>query len=297
MDTLVPAVGTSAITTIESESRVVMDDGAQLFVRRSGRASHLPPVVAVHGAPGVQSHADSAGMWGFLEDDRLLVTFDARGSGRSDSAAPLTMQRWAQDIEVIRRWLGASQIVLVGHSYGGFIALDYACRYPAQLAGLIVVNSAADGATLVEQIRLVIATVSDDTKRDQLERLFSGRTESDTDLWACGQAIVSLSYPDFIPSVTAPPEVWLRHTTHNEAFAFALPAYHVERHLGRVSCPALVCAGQLDLLIPSAICAAIGHGIPGAEVVKFEYSGHNPALDEPKRFREAVQKFMGQVLA
>ena len=283
-----------AISNIVSESWVATDDETRLFARKSGHASDLPPVVAVHGAPGLQSLADSFGMWEFLGEDRLLVTFDGRGSGRSETASPITMQRWATDIEAIRRWLDVDQIVVVAHSYGGFIALDYASRYPGHLASLIVVNSAANGNVVIDHVRSVIASVRNDVTRAQLDRLFSGTTQSNADLWTCGQAIVSMSHPEYVPSLTPPAEISLHHTTHNQAFASALPAYQVEAHIGKVTCPTLVCAGQLDSLIPPSFCAAIASAILGAQVIPFHHSAHNPALDEPDRFKEIVLSFLQQ---
>jgi proline iminopeptidase len=275
---------------------IAMDDGARLRVRRQGNADDHHPLIAVHGAPGLQSLEDAESMWSFVTAGRALVTFDGRGSGRSDARPPFSSARWSADLEGIRTWLGVEQFVLAAHSYGGFIALDYACRHPTRLAGLVVVNSAADGPALLEHLRLRIASVADDAQRGQLERLFSGSTRSNVDFWACGQAVVSLLVPDYKPVAEPPPGIMLNYQTHNAAFSANLPSHNVVSRLTGISCPTLVCTGRLDPLIPVTSSAVIATGIPGAEVTIFEGSGHNPPLEESETFRAIVAKFLSQAL-
>jgi proline iminopeptidase len=276
------------------DSWVAMDDGARLRVRRQGPENDIAPLIAVHGAPGLQTLEDAESMWSFVGGKRTLVTFDGRGSGRSDAQPPYSSARWASDIEGLRRWLGVEEFVLAAHSYGGFIALEYACRYPKHLAGLVVVNSAGDGSALLEHLSLRIASVTDDTQRRQLERLFSGTTRSDIDFWACGQAVVSLLIPDYEPVTEPPVGVLLNYQAHNVAFAANLPSHNVMRRLGEIICPTLVCAGRLDPLIPVASSVAIAKGISGAQLELFEGSGHNPPLEEAQAFQAAVTGFLRQ---
>lgn len=74
-----------------------------------------------------------------------LVYYDHRGNGRSGRPplATLTLENLVQDAEALRRHLGLGRIAVLGHSYGGFIALEYALRYPQHLSHLLLINSAA----------------------------------------------------------------------------------------------------------------------------------------------------------
>jgi proline iminopeptidase len=79
-----------------------------------------------------------------LGDVLRLVYYDHRGNGRSDGPFQKTWTHadLTADAEALRRELGLGRMVLLGHSYGGFLALDYAVRYPDLLSHLILVSTA-----------------------------------------------------------------------------------------------------------------------------------------------------------
>src|ERR1700709_1259524 len=67
-----------------------------------------------------------------LADEFQLIFYDHRGNGRSERPASLegvTHATWAADADALRQYLGLEKMVLVGHSYGGFLCMEYALRY------------------------------------------------------------------------------------------------------------------------------------------------------------------------
>src|SRR5271169_751246 len=70
-----------------------------------------------------------------LDADFEFVFWDYRGSGRSDPAPPDTyrIERLADDLDELRRHLGDDQILLLGHSMGGYVAQAYALQHPQHL--------------------------------------------------------------------------------------------------------------------------------------------------------------------
>src|SRR5580693_6177420 len=97
------------------------------------------PLVFLHGGPGYNSYSFEKTIGAKLEDHAQMIYFDERGSGRSER--PWTknyeMASLTQDLEALRKSLGIPQISLIGHSFGGTIALEYAARYPDQVQKLI----------------------------------------------------------------------------------------------------------------------------------------------------------------
>jgi proline iminopeptidase len=62
--------------------------------------------------------------------------------------------------------------------------------------------------------------------------------------------------------------------------------------LGEVRAPTLVLAGRHDPQMPPACAAELAAGIPGAQLVVFERSGHYPFVEEPESFWAAVGAFL-----
>src|SRR5438445_13240242 len=71
-----------------------------------------------------------------------MVDFDQRGSGNSERpwTGEYSMATLVEDIEGLRRELGVPQIALIGHAFGGALALEYAAAYPARVARIVIVS-------------------------------------------------------------------------------------------------------------------------------------------------------------
>jgi pimeloyl-ACP methyl ester carboxylesterase len=98
-----------------------------LFVDVVGRGD---PLVLMHGGPGL----DHVSLTPFkaLADRQTLIFYDHRCNGRS-SGAPVTSMTWdnlTADADALRERLGYERWAVLGHSFGGHVALEYALRYP-----------------------------------------------------------------------------------------------------------------------------------------------------------------------
>jgi len=123
----------------EREERVPVE-GGHIYVRINGDLDNSrPPIVMAHGGPG-SSH------WYFLNatalaDDRAVILYDQLDSGRSDTPndpANWRVERFVDELEAIRAYLGIARWHMLGTSWGGTIALEYGARRPNGLAGLIL---------------------------------------------------------------------------------------------------------------------------------------------------------------
>lgn len=85
---------------------VRLSDGARLRVKMLGGGDRTKPlVVALHGAQGVSDHREPLRSFGFLAPRFRVLVYDARGSGDSDAKGPFTHERWAADVDELRRAL------------------------------------------------------------------------------------------------------------------------------------------------------------------------------------------------
>jgi pimeloyl-ACP methyl ester carboxylesterase len=102
------------------------------------------PLVVMHGGPS----ADHFSMLPFrqLADQFTVILYDHRCNGRS-VGAPVSSMTWENltaDAEALRQRLGFERWAVVGHSFGGHVALEYALRYPASLSHLVLLNTSGD---------------------------------------------------------------------------------------------------------------------------------------------------------
>lgn len=116
--------------------------GGRVYVRVNGDlGAPRPPLVIAHGGPG-GTHASYLGMLA-LADERAVILYDQLDSGRSDhpeDPGNWRVPRFIDEAEAIRRALGIRRWHVMGHSWGGTIALEYGASRPDALAGLILAS-------------------------------------------------------------------------------------------------------------------------------------------------------------
>src|SRR5215207_8115458 len=111
-----------------------------LFVKVVGRGD---PLLLMHGGPS----ADHTSMLPFrrLADRFTLVLYDHRGNGRSTGApSSMTWDNLTADADALRQRLGFERWAVLGHSFGGHVALEYALRYPDRLSHLVLLDTGGD---------------------------------------------------------------------------------------------------------------------------------------------------------
>jgi len=102
---------------------------------------HGYPLVLMHGGPG----GDLFTLMSFkpCANQYTLVFYDHRCNGRSEGAdvSSMTWENLTADADALRQALGFEKWAVLGHSFGGSVALEYALRYPQSLTHLVLVNS------------------------------------------------------------------------------------------------------------------------------------------------------------
>src|SRR3984957_7861603 len=127
-------------------TRIYFDVEGMGLVPDGAAMRERPVAMVIHGGPG-GSHSGFKPSFSPLAARMQLVYFDHRGQGRSAAADPATytLDENVEDMEALRQHLGLGQIVSIGTSYGGMVAMAHAIRYPDGVSHLVLIVTAAYG--------------------------------------------------------------------------------------------------------------------------------------------------------
>lgn len=269
-----------------------------------GSSAQLP-LLCLHGGPGAT--------WDYFEplqslaDTGLpLVFYDQLGGGNSDvpeNPSIHTIALFIEEIEVIRSALGLERVHILGHSWGGMLAMEYALTQPAGLASLILANTGASAPQWIAETRRLIAELPPEIQHVIREHETAGTTDSQEYLEA--QREFSRRHlsrrispqPDCIRRMSKKygEKVYQYMWGPSEFFVTGtLKDWDVTARLGEIKVPTLVISGRYDEATP-LIADTLKRGIPGAEWVLFENSGHFPQLEETDLYLQVLVEFLKRV--
>ena len=255
-----------------------------------------PPVLVLHGGLGL----DQSTLRPWLDplgERARLVFLDLRGCGQSEPISVVdhvTHATWVADADALRDHLGLDRWTVFGHSYGGFLALEYAIRYPERTSGLILCST----APAFDHAGVAIANAEAQGIPEALAALadaLSSPASSDEAFEATWRALAPLYLhrptPEALSAITD--GVRYRAEALNASQGRCLPTYDVRARLGEATSPTLVVSGRHDWIYPPEHGAVpLAEGIPGAELVLLEQSGHFPFVEEPGAFLAAVSSWL-----
>ncbi|MBW4691636.1 MAG: alpha/beta hydrolase [Lyngbya sp. HA4199-MV5] len=258
------------------------------------RMREKPVAFLIHGGPGAD-HTSFKPTLSPLSRKMQLVYFDHRGQGRSARGAKetYTLDNNVEDMEALRQHLGLDQIVVIGASYGGMVALTYASRYPQNVSHLIAIVTVPDYRFL-DRAKEILAERGTEEQKAIAQRLWDGNFENEEQLreyFMVTRSLYSITYdPD------SPPKAWERAILSpdaiNIAFGGFLRTYDVRDELHKITAPTLVIGARHDWICPPEFSEAIAKAIPNADLRIFENSGHAIRADEPEALLDAISGFI-----
>ncbi len=266
------------------------------------RGAGDPALIVLHGGPGLDHTMFGDWLDPLAADYRLLLV-DERAQGRSDPAPPetWTLEQHARDVDALASALGLERYAVLGHSFGAFIALQHAVGFPGRPAGTIV-SSGLPSERFLAHVEEQLAAFEPVELRKQVTRSWAREAEART------PDDVAALFADQLPFHFADPYDPriddLRAAMADAAYApdvlraGATDGYghiELEDRLGDVTHPLLVIAGRHDRTCSVAGAEAIATGVPAADLVVLEDSGHMTYVEEPNAYREAVRHFLGRL--
>lgn len=268
--------------------------GISLNVKVMGKGY---PLVLMHGGPGPDLHTLIS--LKPLAKYFTLVFYDHRCNGRSEGAdlTSFTMENLTADAEALRLALGFEKWAVLGHSFGGYVAMEYALCYPQNLTHLVLMNTGAENSWAQEKASKLLAQRGFSPEIVELShRYFNGQIEP-SEMYPSLMKLGNAYNPDFhvsqIPRFLIEGlQTKLRPETFIYAESHFLKGYTIKDRLGGIRVPTLIIAGREDFIYPPEAQQELVAGIPDARLVQIEHSGHNPHEDQPAEVQRLIRDFL-----
>jgi proline iminopeptidase len=268
-----------------------------LFVQVVGQGY---PLVLMHGGPGTDHHT----MLPFRRcaDRFTLVFYDHRCNGHSTGAdvSSMTWDNLTADADALRQRLGFDKWAVLGHSFGGMVALEYALRYPQSLSHLLLLDTCGDAWWVQQNAPALLAKRGYSTATVEAARRFFNGELAPNEVFRLGLKLARAFYHHLGPIVLARDmalgmRVKSRPEAHVFAFGQLLKGWNVMDRLGEIRVPTLVMAGRDDFEFPPEHQAALAAGIVNARLEIIERAGHNAPTERSAEVIHAVRSFMDAV--
>jgi L-proline amide hydrolase len=283
-------------------------DDAETWYRVTGdlRPDGPAPLVVLHGGPGAThdyllSLAD-------LADGRAVVHYDQLGNGRSTHYPDRGADFWTpglfvRELQNLVDALGiADRHYVLGQSWGGFLAQEYALTQPPGLRALVLADTAASFPDFVAEANRLRAGLPPDVEETLRRHEEAGTTDDPEYMQAC-----MAFYDRHVCRIPWPPEVaeafaWIErdptvyHTMNGPSEFHVIGSirdWQSKDRIGGIDLPTLLVSGRHDEATP-ALQQVLLDGIAGSEWVCFEESSHMPHVEERERYMQVVGDWLAQ---
>jgi proline iminopeptidase len=267
-------------------------------VPRGDTAVERPTLVAVHGGPGLDHINTKAGLAPLAESVQVLF-YDQRGHGRSDhsTAGFWNLRTWAGDLRRLCDALGLARPVVLGSSFGGFVALTYAGLFPSHPGGIILANTTGgrtDERLSVEMFR----RLGGDEAAAVAGRDFAELTEESAAEFNRVCLPLFSSKPGFAEEIRQQLARSIQTTDVNlHYFRHEAPRFDPWSVLPALRCPVLILAGEDDPICPLPVVEDLARQLPAGatRLVRLPGARHTIFRDRPDLAFPAVEEFIRQI--
>jgi len=288
---------TEAKTPTPTDGQLRPINGTQLYVKTIGQGE---PILIIHGGPGLDHTYFFPQMEG-LAKDHTLIFYDQRASGKSAAnldSTQISIDIFVDDIEAIREGFQLEQINILGHSFGGILAMKYAMKYPEKMDKLILSNSSGASAEFMRKEATRLQERITEKDRFEQELIFKSQNF---------QAGKASAFEDLF-------RIFFRKEFFNKELADSLTLtfpenfaqnsrllgflnkdmganYDFSADMKKITAPTLVVYGDYEILAESA-GKQIADLIPNAEFVLLKDCGHFPFIEQPKTYFGTINEFL-----
>ena len=264
-----------------------------------------PPIVLISGGPGmevdyVRPLAD------LLPAGYSRILLQQRGTGQSRpamlTAENVSFEKSVEDIEALRVHLKQERLALLGHSWGGLVAMAYAGAYPTRVDHLVLMDSAGPTSASMEGMGPRVFSRLQPAERERVQALGTSlATAANPDqvrleIW---RTIMPAYFADRAQAsrfAAALPANTVHHDAAQLLIAAVEKGFDLRPGLERIQGPVLILQGREDP-IGEETAEQIHQLIPASKLTYVEASGHFPWLERPEQVGRALAQFLARPAA
>lgn len=234
----------------------------------------------------------------FAEHYQVFLV-NLRGAGNSspsesESEADLTMEETVRDLEAIRQSLEFEKWAYAGHSTGGMLGLVYGLNFPDSLTKVFISGAAASKNYMMHPGSIYCRENPNNPRLREIFKVLNNPDSTIEERRAVGRewSAMSLYRPEKRDEYYSKPNSGKTVPKRLNYFAYTeVQAFDLTEQLSSISVPAFIVCGRHDAQCPHDYSVEMAEGIPNSKLITFEESNHNPFVEEPERFTEAVLQF------
>lgn len=283
----------------DEQTRVEVD-GYEVVTYSYGSGDEV--IFLLNGGPGLPCD--------YLRDPHIVlahqgyrvVTYDQLGCGASDKPDDTglwTISRYVEEVETVRKALGLGKLHLLGHSWGGWLGIEYGITYPENLRTVILENTCADMPHLITELERHRAALGPETVA-MMQRHEAMDTLDHPEYRA---AITILNYrhvcrlADWPDSLKRSLDDWnmavygTMQGPNEFLYIGNLKDWNRVAEMGHITAPALITVGMFDELTP-ACALKMKLALPDARLEVFPNSSHTPFYEEPEAYFRVLNTFL-----
>ena len=272
---------------------VQVDENCKLYVEQEGKGE---PVVLLHGGPGATHHYFHP-HFSKLKDSAKVIYYDQRGCGLSDrnKGDGYSIDQAVDDLENLRKSLGIDRWTVLGHSYGGLLAQNYAKKYPQSCKGLVLtcatpgilnLEAGRDGTFLSEEEKQKIESIHSNPNLSESQKVYNAFLNGD---WKRQ----NLYKPTREEMARTALYEWDHDSDFRNSVAQEAGNCDLKGVFEGCPIPTLIIEGRQDMTWNTDKPEKFQQNHPNAKMVMFESSSYNPFQDEPERFFKELKSFLG----
>ncbi|UUV18792.1 proline iminopeptidase-family hydrolase [Fusobacteria bacterium ZRK30] len=263
------------------------------------------PLVLLHGGPG-STHNYFEVLDKIAEDGRAVIMYDQLGCGLSATPSRPDLwsaQTWIDELIQLRKHLDLDEIHLLGQSWGGMQAIQYACEYKPKGIKSYILSSTLPSASIweKEQRRRVAylpkdmqEAIAQAEKTNDYSSKEYQKAEAEFMVRHCAGELTPDS-PECLrrPKVSGT-ESYITAWGQNEFCpSGTLKNFDFTKEIEDIQEPCLVTSGLLDLCSP-LVAKTMYDKIPNSEWELFEYSRHMPFVEENDKYIETLNRWLNK---
>lgn len=243
------------------------------------------------GEPLVLIPGFASGAWSWrhqapLAKEAKLITFDPRGVARSSNRGPAgTIRQIARDVAALLDHLGIERANVLGISFGGFVAQEFALRFADRISRLLLACTSYGGSGHVAPAPEVLMAFASTKGLNSADRIRQYISMAFTPKFLADSPAIVDEFCTLREQNVVPEDVYM--TQLASAMQFDTSA-----EVGSVTAPTLVLSGDADTVVPPQNSRNLAAAIPGAELCIIEGGSHMFFVERAAEFNAAVIDFL-----